>query len=300
MTFQEGGNFDSSRVQRRSGGKAAIGGGVGVIALVLLSQLFGVDLTQFASLLDTTSTGTQSQSSDLTGCDTADRANADDECRYGWTMESLDAYWADTLDTQTGVAYTMPSAVSFSGSVSTGCGSATSAVGPFYCPADETVYIDVSFYEVLRTDFGTTGGPLAQMYITAHEVGHHIEHITGVLGDADRGGSGADSDSVRVELMADCLAGMWAGAAATTPDPDTGRPFLEPITDAQLRDALDAAAAVGDDRIQEASGGSVDPHQFTHGSATQRQRWFTRGYERGSFDACNTFEVADLDLGADE
>lgn len=157
----------------------------------------------------------------------------------------------------------------------------------------------MSFYEVLRTDFGTTGGPLAQMYITAHEVGHHIEHITGVLGDADRGGSGADSDSVRVELMADCLAGMWAGAAATTPDPDTGRPFLEPITDAQLRDALDAAAAVGDDRIQEASGSSVDPHQFTHGSATQRQRWFTRGYERGSFDACNTFEVADLDLGAD-
>lgn len=129
--IQEGGNFDSSRVQRRSGGKAAIGGGVGVIALVLLSQLFGVDLTQFASLLDTTSTGTQSQSSDLTGCDTADRANADDECRYGWTMESLDAYWADTLDTQTGVAYTMPRAVSFSGSVSTGCGSATSAVGPF-------------------------------------------------------------------------------------------------------------------------------------------------------------------------
>lgn len=292
MTFQEGGRFDPSRVKRRTGGKVAIGGGIGAIALVLLSQLFGVDLSQLAPMLDDGSSPS-AQETDLTGCDTADRANADDECRYGWTIESLDAYWQTELPRQTGVEYTLPGAVSFSGSVSTACGNATSAMGPFYCPGDETVYMDVGFYEVLRTRFDASGGPLAQMYITAHEVGHHIEHITGILGQAGRD-AGAASDSVRVELMADCLAGMWAGSAATTPDPDTGRPFLEPIIDAQLRDALDAAAAVGDDRIQEAQVGTVDPHSFTHGTAEQRQLWFTIGYEQGSFDACNTFEATDL------
>lgn len=295
MTFQDGGNFDSSRVKRRSSGKAVAGGGIGlgVVAVVLLSQLFNVDLTQFASLLGSgTGNGTY-EDSDLTGCDTADLANTDDECRYGWTIASLDAYWDTQLPEQTGVEYTQPGAVSFSDAVSTGCGSATSATGPFYCPADETVYIDVSFYEVLRSGLGASGGSLAQMYIVAHEVGHHIEHITGVLGDADND-KGAESDSVRVELMADCLAGMWAGNAATTVNPETRRPYLSPITSDQLTDALDAAAAVGDDRIQEAHSGSADPHTFTHGTSQQRQQWFMTGYEQGSFDACNTFTADQL------
>lgn len=298
MTFQDGGNFDSNRVQKRGrsrGAKAATGGGLGVLALVILSQVFNVDLTPFASLLDGGSNQTSSyQEADLEGCDTADLANSNDECRYGWTLESLDAYWARTLPVQTGVKYTLPPAVSFTDSVDTACGGATSATGPFYCPADETVYIDVSFYEILRSEFDTSAGSLAQMYIIAHEVGHHIENQTGILGAAKRQDSGANSDSVKIELMADCLAGMWAGGAAAENNPATGRPDLEPITKAQLADALDAAAAVGDDRIQEAQTGKVSPHSFTHGTAAQRQKWFTTGYTGGDFNACNTFEAKSL------
>lgn len=299
MTFQDGGKFDSGRVQRRGpsrGAKAATGGGLGVLALVILSQIFNVDLSPLAGFLDGTgSTGTSSyEESNLEGCDSADLANTNDECRYGWTLQSLDTYWAKELPEQTGVRYTVPPAVSFKDSVSTACGGATSATGPFYCPADETVYIDVSFYEVLRSDFGASAGSLAQMYIIAHEVGHHIENQTGILGAAKRQDSGANSDSVKVELMADCLAGMWAGGAATQPNPATGRPDLEPITDAQLADALDAAAAVGDDRIQEASTGRVNPHSFTHGTAKQRQLWFATGYNTGDFNQCNTFEADSL------
>lgn len=298
MTFQDGGNFNSRRVQKRGpsrGGKAAAGGGIGVLAIIILSQVFNVDLTPFAGLLNGGSSQTGSyEETDLQGCETADLANTNDECRYGWTLESLDGYWATALPAQTGVKYEIPPAVSFTDSVSTACGGATSATGPFYCPADETVYIDVSFYETLRQDFGASGGSLAQMYIIAHEVGHHIENQTGILGAAKRQDSGANSDSVKIELMADCLAGMWAGSAATDPNPATGRPDLEPITKAQLADALDAAAAVGDDRIQEAMTGKVSPHSFTHGTAAQRQKWFTTGYTTGDFNQCNTFEAASL------
>lgn len=298
MTFQDGGNFESGRVKKRSGGKTAGGIGLGVIALALLSQFVGVDLTQFASLLDgsSSSSGEPAQDTALEGCDTAQSANEDVTCRYDWTMQSLDAYWERELPKQTGTKYVMPDAITFTGSVSTACGGATSATGPFYCPADQTVYIDTDFYTTLRDDFDTSGGPLAQMYITAHEVGHHIETITGVMSNADRGGSGADSDTVRIELMADCLAGMWVGEAATVKNPETGMTDLEPITAAQLKDAMDAAAAVGDDRIQEMSGQQVNPHSFTHGSSEQRQKWFTLGYENNSFDQCNTFEAKSLDL----
>lgn len=299
MTFQDGGDFESGRVKRRSGGAKAAGGiGIGVIALALLSQLLGVDLTQFSSMLGGTSTSGSSsaQESALENCDTAQAANDDVLCRYDWTMQSIDKFWERELPKQTGVKYVPPQAITFTGSVATGCGNATSATGPFYCPADQTVYIDVDFYETLRKQFNTSGGPLAQMYITAHEVGHHIETITGVMANAQRQDSGANSDSVKIELMADCLAGMWAASAATVKDPETGLTDLEPFTQAQLRDALDAAAAVGDDRIQEMSGQQVNPHGFTHGSAEQRQKWFALGYEQGSFDQCNTFEAASLDL----
>ena len=131
------------------------------------------------------------------------------------------------------------------------------------------------------------------MYVTAHEYGHHIQNITGVMDQADRSAQGASSDSVKVELQADCYAGMWVGEAATTVDPDTGTTFLEPITAEQLADALSAAEAVGDDHIQEASGGQVNPHVWTHGSSEQRQEWFTIGYEQGTLEACDTF-AADI------
>jgi uncharacterized protein len=152
----------------------------------------------------------------------------------------------------------------------------------------------VSFFDELRDRFGSSGGPLAEEYVTAHEFGHHIEQLSGVMASADRSGTGPESDSVRIELMADCLAGMWAGNAATTIDPDTGLPFLQEITPAELKDALSAASAVGDDRIQQSATGSVNPEAWTHGSSEQRQRWFMTGYEGGTFQDCNALEASTL------
>ena len=152
----------------------------------------------------------------------------------------------------------------------------------------------MSFGGGTGTGFGATGGPLAEEYVIAHEFGHHVQQLTGVMKSADRTGTGPASDSVRIELMADCLAGMWTGSAATTIDPDTGVTFLDPITAAKLADALSAAAAVGDDRIQESATGTTNPEAWTHGSSEQRQRWFTAGYEGATFEECNALEAATL------
>jgi len=202
---------------------------------------------------------------------------------------SLDAFWIDAAP-EIGVQYREPGAIIFEQSVSTACGPATSAVGPFYCPADETVYLDTGFYDDLRTRFGADGGPLAEMYVVAHEWGHHMQKITGVLESADISQSGPDSDAVRLELQADCFGGAWAGAASEGPDA-----LLEPITREQVAQALDAAEAIGDDRIQEQTSGQVSPESWTHGSSEQRQRWFTVGFE-GGVTACDTFAVPGGDL----
>ena len=188
----------------------------------------------------------------------------------------------------------MPAAEAFEGQTTTGCGAASASTGPFYCPPDQTIYLDLGFYDVLQSQFGAQDGPLAEMYVTAHEYGHHVQNLTGVMDQAQRQGTGAESDSVRVELQADCYAGMWVGNAATQVDPDTGVTFLEPITTDQLQQALSAAEAVGDDHIQQQSGGGVNPDSWTHGSSEQRQRWFTTGYEQGTLAACDTFATDDL------
>ncbi|WP_319637761.1 KPN_02809 family neutral zinc metallopeptidase [Pengzhenrongella sicca] len=224
---------------------------------------------------------------------TAEQANTDRECRLSATAQSLDAYWTAALPA-VGTQYAQPGVVSFEDATATACGDATSGTGPFYCPPDQTVYLDLGFYDDLQTRFGASGGRLVEEYVLAHEFGHHIQQLTGVMDGADRTGTGPASDSVRIELMADCLAGMWTGHAATTVDPDTGVTFLQPITAAELADALSAASAVGDDRIQESSTGSVNPEAWTHGSSEQRQRWFTAGYEGATFAACNALEAAAL------
>jgi predicted metalloprotease len=176
--------------------------------------------------------------------------------------------------------------------VSTACGSATSAVGPFYCPGDQTVYLDTGFYDELRNRFDAEGGPLAQMYVVAHEFGHHIQNLQGTMDSIERGDTGPTSDAVRLELQADCFAGAWAGEASTVPD-DSGTPFLKPITKAQVADALNAAASIGDDRIQESTQGQVNPEAWTHGSSEQRQQWFETGFEQGAA-ACDTFAAGAL------
>src|SRR5690554_3265387 len=287
MTFNDNARSGGSRVSKRgrNTGFAVGGGGIGLIAILLISQAFGVDLTGF---IGGGTGGNTAADTTLENCDTGADANANLECRLDFAAQSLDAYWEQEL----GSEYVPPPLVLFEQATNTGCGGATSAVGPFYCPADQTVYLDVGFYDDLRTRFDTDAGPLAQMYVIAHEFGHHIQNLEGTMNSIDRGDTGPTLDAVRLELQADCYAGAWAGEASTVPD-DSGTPFLEPITRSQVADALDAAAAIGDDRIQESTQGQVNPEAWTHGSSEQRQQWFATGYEQGA-SACDTFAAGAL------
>ncbi|OZC89366.1 hypothetical protein CH282_05260 [Rhodococcus sp. 06-418-1B] len=304
MTFREGARLDSKRVSSGGGGrggKIALGGGAGGLVILVLALLFGGDPGSIlGQLTDGTDSSSQSAGTDgvLDKCQTGADANRDVDCRIVGTVGSLDDVWQSELGAQTGVAYVEPAVQLFSGSINTGCGNATSAVGPFYCPADSSAYFDTSFFQVLVDRFGSSGGPLAQEYVVAHEVGHHIQNQLGDIGRAQADPQGAESGAVRVELQADCYAGIWAHHAALIPDPNTGQPFLEPLTDTDVRDALSAASSVGDDRIQQASSGRVNPEGWTHGSSEQRQAWFVAGYRTGQVGACDTFSARDLNSPA--
>lgn len=287
MTFNPNSDIGGGRVSRRGRNTGiAVGGGLGVIALFVLSQFLGVDLT---GLVGGGGGDPAASDSALTECQTGQDANERIDCRMKGAAASLDAYWQEESPA-IGLDYASPQPiVLFSQGTSTGCGSASSATGPFYCPPDQTIYIDTSFYDQLESQFGAEGGPLAEMYVVAHEWGHHIQNLAGILERAQDGDTGPTSNSVRTELQADCFAGSWAAAASQTVD-DKGVPFLQPITRDQYAQAIDAAAAVGDDRIQEATQGQVNPHSFTHGSSEQRVNWFETGYEQGA-GACDTFSI---------
>jgi hypothetical protein len=287
MTFNDDARIGRGRVSKRgrNTGIAVGGGGLGLVAIVLIGQLFGVDLSGLAGGLGGGgSTAPQGEDQSLAHCQTGEDANENIDCRMVGAADTLDEYWAGQVRD-----YVKPALVIFSGATSTGCGNATSAVGPFYCPADQTVYIDTAFYDDLRTRFGAQGGPLAELYVVAHEWGHHIQNTTGIMDGLNMQESGPDSDGVRLELQADCFAGAWAGDATETEDAQ-GRPLLEPITQDQLQEALSAAEAVGDDRIQERTSGQVQPETWTHGASESRQKWFVIGYEEGP-QACTTFDV---------
>lgn len=291
MTFNEGADIRGGRVSKR-GRNTAIGlggGGLGIIAILLVSQLLGVDLTGIVDPSTLGGGGQEQTEESLERCQTGADANEDIECRMVAAATSLDVYWESQVE-----GYAQPQLVLFEGSVSTGCGGATSAVGPFYCPPDQTVYIDTSFYAELSARFGASSGELAQIYVVAHEWGHHIQNLIGQMDGLDLRSSGPDSDGVRLELQADCFAGAWVGAATDTTDAQ-GRRLLDPITDAQLADALSAAEAVGDDNIQESTTGQVQPETWTHGASEQRQDWFLTGMQRGP-TACDTFTIPGSEL----
>jgi predicted metalloprotease len=167
-------------------------------------------------------------------------------------------------------------------------------VGPFYCPVDKTAYFDTGFFQVLVDQFGSSGGPLAQEYVVAHEFGHHVQDLQGSLGRAQQGAQGAGGNGVRTELQADCYAGVWAHYASTVKQESTGVPYLQPLSDKDIADALSAAASVGDDRIQKTSTGHINPESWTHGSSAERQKWFTVGYQTGDPKQCDTFAATNL------
>lgn len=306
MRYRESGSLDTSGVRDtrgRGGGRAggarglAVGGGglglVGLVVVVLLQVLGGGDGGTTAALGTLSGLG-QDQSVDNAtleqNCRTGADANASVECAVVADVESIQDYWSGLLGGQ----YAETETVFFTGSVQTSCGGATSGSGPFYCPADQLVYIDLTFFDQLREQFGARGGSFVDAYVIAHEYGHHVQNLLGFNARVTPGETGPTSGTVRLELQADCFAGAWANHAETVPD-DSGEPLIADITDDDIDRALDAAARIGDDYIQENLGdGRVDQEAFTHGSSEQRQRWFRTGYETGDPSACDTFATDDL------
>ena len=298
MTFNEGARLDPSQAEDRRGrgsmgrgGKMGLGLGGGIV--VLIGALLGINPELLGSILGDTGEQPaieQSGSSALENCQTGADANANLDCRIVGTANSLNSFWPGYLN-EYGVKYSVPKTVIFTGSVDTACGPATSAVGPFYCPGDNKAYFDPDFFAQLETQFGSSGGPLAQEYVVAHEFGHHIQDLTGSIGKAQQDPQGAQSASVRTELQADCYAGIWMRYASTQPAPGSDQPFLKQLQQSDLNDALSAASSVGDDRIQKAATGRTNPESWTHGSSEQRQKWLYEGYQSADLAACDTFSV---------
>jgi predicted metalloprotease len=287
VSFNPNARLDPGQITDRRGmpggrGGLAIGGGGLGIALLLIYALLGGNPSDLGPLLEPGAVVGPERTTLATDCQTGQDANERDDCRILGYVNSIQQYWTEAF-VASGETYQPSDTVLFSGATTSGCGAASSATGPFYCPLDRLIYIDLDFFDALRTRFGAQGGSLAQGYVVAHEYGHHVQDLLGVL-EGGGGGTGAESQAVRVELQADCFAGVWANHAA-------GTGFLEPLTEQQIADALDAAAAVGDDRIQAATQGEVNPDAWTHGSSAQRQAWFRTGYDTGDPAACDTFDA---------
>jgi predicted metalloprotease len=291
MRFRRGASLDPGQVTdvrgRRmgSGGLALGGGGLGGIGLIiyLLITLLGGGggLGQLAPLDDQQVGRGDTPSQISQECKTGEDANTRDDCRIVAVVNSVQAFWNGVFS-RSGEQYQYVDTVFFTDQVQTGCGYASSQVGPFYCPRDKLVYIDLGFFDDLRSQFGVEVTPFVQAYVIAHEYGHHVQDQLGVLDRIGSDTQGPESRAVRSELQADCYAGVWAANAV-----DGG--LIEQLTQADINDGLDAAAAIGDDRIQEKAQGQVSPETWTHGSSEQRRRWFSRGYENGKPAACDTF-----------
>ncbi len=291
MRFRRNARLDTGQVTdvrgRRMGGGLAVGGGgvgLGVLVVYLLITLLSGSnggLGQLAPL-DDRSVGRGDTPSEVSReCQTGQDANERQDCRIVGVVNSVQRFW-DGVFQSSGKQYPYVDTVFFTDQIQTGCGGASSAVGPFYCPPDQRVYIDLGFFDELQSRFGANGGPFAQAYVIAHEYGHHVQNQLGVLENIRGDRQGPQSKAVRSELQADCYAGVWAANAVSAG-------VIEELTQADINDGLDAANAIGDDRIQEQTQGQVNPETWTHGSSEQRRRWFSRGYENGKPAACDTF-----------
>ncbi|GAB4077789.1 KPN_02809 family neutral zinc metallopeptidase [Nostocoides australiense] len=299
MSFNDNVQLDTSSVGTGGGGGGGrggmvVGGGILGLIIAILTMLLGGDPTGGGTT--TADPGTNAQ--DINGsaiqqqCKTGADANKYVECLIVGTVNSAEAYWGPELQ-KYGKQFREPKTIIYNGATQSACGTASNQVGPFYCPLDESIYIDASFFNILEQNFGSSSGKLAQEYVVAHEYGHHIQNVLGLLGQAQQDPQGATSGAVRIELMADCFGGMWAQAASTTKDAQ-GNTFLKELTETDIRDALSAASAVGDDNIQAKTQGRVTPENWTHGSAEARQRWFIQGMKSGNdINKCNTFNVQD-------
>ena len=294
MDFRDNARLDTSQVSDVRGrggmgggrGMAVGGGGLGIVGL-LIALVLGVNPADLggagadSAYLDP-GTGTSTSQVEQ-NCQSGADADQREDCRLVAVVNSVQDYWAGTLE-----GYTPSETQLFSGQTTTGCGAATSAVGPFYCPADQGVYIDLDFFDVLETQYGASGGDFAQAYVIAHEYGHHVQNLTG-QSEASRqlpDQEGPQGASVRLELQADCYAGVWAANAS--------RDGFITFDDTDIQEGLSAASAVGDDRIQEKAQGRVTPESWTHGSAEQRQKWFTTGLDSGDPRACDTFSTPEV------
>lgn len=278
--------------RRTSGGGGKAIGGVGGLLIVIVGAIFGLDLTGGGTGFAVEETS-QLEGAGAVAVDGGEVVDPDAD-----TVEFMQFLMFDIQDTwdqyfdQAGLNYQTTNLIIFEDMVQSGCGQATSSVGPFYCPApgDQQVYIDLAFYNELSRRFGAPGD-FAQAYVVAHEVAHHVQSITGIS-DAVRQAQANDPGNsnafaIRLELQADCLAGVWAFSASQRLTRDTGRPIIE---DGDIVEGLQAAASVGDDRIQAQAGMQIDTHTWTHGSSAQRMAWFSEGYDNGDPELCDPFE----------
>jgi predicted metalloprotease len=286
-----------TRIPLPGGTKA--GGGLGflliVVVILLLKACGGVDLTGAVTGGDTTSGYSSSRftgdNAAYQACTTGQDANQNPEtCGLVAVENSLNDYWKQALAAQAPRAQWQPEAAidTFSGQTSSGCGQASSAMGPFYCPQDGVIYFDPTFFkQILQGQLNGPSGAFVEPYVVAHEYGHHVQNLLGTMGKV-KTQQGPNSDSVRLELQADCYAGMWAKNATSTKD-SQGNVLIEDLTQQDIQEAIDAAKAVGDDTIQQTVNGKVSPEQWTHGSSAARVHWFTVGYQNGALSACDTF-----------